>query len=76
MGTQRVSYGDFIPNCLTVFKHFTLHEVFQSHLQVSLQNVERVTLDTRAEKFESLYIKRQLILSKITEFTVHRHLLL
>ena len=29
-----------------------------------------------AEKFESLYVKRQLMLPKITKFIVHRHVLL
>lgn len=50
--------------------------MFQSLLQVSLQNLEGITLDMRAEKFESVYVKRQLMLSKITKFTVHRHVLL
>ena len=76
MGTQRVSYGVFIPICLIAFKHFTVHEVFQSHLQVSFQNVERITLDMVAEKFESVYVKRQLMLSNIIKFTVNRYVLL
>jgi len=41
----------FHPPSFKSFKHFTVHEVFQSHLHVSLQNVERNTLDTRAGKF-------------------------
>ena len=53
-----------------------MHEVFQSHLQVSFQNVERITLDMVAEKFESVYVKRQLMLSNIIKFTVNRYVLL
>jgi hypothetical protein len=68
--------GGFHPLCLITFQNFTVHEMFQSHLQISLQNVERITLDMRAEKFESLYVKRQLMLSKITKFKFHRHVLL